>query len=312
VAFYRVPWLINGASHPAVLARMLTRHLARGNEGVLEGDDLKVTALTTPSGNVNVAVGECAIHQRESYPWGGTYYGYNTATIVKPIAPTAGAARSDLVVARVWDPEYPGSSLDPAVDQIIDADVISGVSSSATTVPVTSPAVSAIPLARVTLPANTSAVTEAMITDLRKVANPRRQRDYYTYYPSGTPTDDLGTTSPSWETWPLGIGRTLAVPAWATKVVVILTITGVRSNATIAGLLRLMLGASQVGQNVAYANDTSRQTMIVAGDLTLPSAMRGTSQALTPQGNRNGTGGYIYLDVNSTVAMDVEFFESPV
>ena len=68
-------------------------------------------------------------------------------------------------MARITDPDYPGGGTIPSVpnDGVYAAPyLVSSLSSSRTE----------IPLAKITQPANTAAITNAMITDLREVANP--------------------------------------------------------------------------------------------------------------------------------------------
>src|SRR4051794_40333615 len=95
-----------------------------------------------------------------------------------------------MVVLRVEDPEYEGS-LDPAADQIEYFQIISGVSSTATTIPDSR---TAIPLARIDIPASTSIITSAMITDLRFIANARRDRQLLLQSPTSLSTEISGSS----------------------------------------------------------------------------------------------------------------------
>ncbi len=79
-----------------------------------------------------------------------------------------------MVILRIEDPQYEGTR-NPAVDPIAYFQVISNVSSSATAIP---DGRTGIPLARIDIPASTATITDAMIKDVRKVANPRRERTY--------------------------------------------------------------------------------------------------------------------------------------
>ncbi|MEU2592377.1 hypothetical protein ABZ649_04660 [Streptomyces albidoflavus] len=175
MALIQPPLMVTGGTHPARTMRMMIRDLARGSQGVTEGNDMRVWPLSTPGSGVRISDGSGIVR---GAAWGqGSYTQYNVGDALVPIAPTGAAGRNDLVVLRVEDPEYEGNR-DPAGDDIGYFHVIPGVSATATEPPA---GMTAIPLARVALPANTATVTAAMITDLRKIANPRRERRLHSY-----------------------------------------------------------------------------------------------------------------------------------
>lgn len=134
MALFQAPIMTDGAYHSAQQFRMLVRDLARGSEGITEGDDLKVTALSTPGSQVQISDGSGIIRGRDN-TFQGSYAVCNVGTETMDIAPTGGSPRSDMIVLRVEDPEYGGSSLDPLVDQIEYFQVISNVTSTATVIP---------------------------------------------------------------------------------------------------------------------------------------------------------------------------------
>ncbi|KPC94696.1 hypothetical protein ADL27_13100, partial [Streptomyces sp. NRRL F-6602] len=182
---------------------MMIRDMARDNQGVTTGLDLKVSALATPGAGVQISDGSATITGKVS-PVQGSYNSYNIGTDTVSVAATGSTARSDMLILRVEDPEYEGTR-NPATDPIVFWQVVTNVSSSATTVP---SGYSAIPLARVDIPANTATITNAMITDLRQVTNPRRDR-FMQPYLAQNPAVYLTGTSETWKDWPTAVKWTI-------------------------------------------------------------------------------------------------------
>ena len=310
MSLYRVPILTNGATHPAAQFRMLIKDLSRGAEGITEGDDLKVTQRATPGGGITVADGSCVIKGRDD-AFQGHYAAYNAGAFNVDIASTGGTGRSDMLIVRVEDPEYI-AGLDPAVDQIVYFQVISGVSSSATTIP---DGRTGIPLARIDIPASTATITDAMITDLRSVANPRRTRQMLTHSPaSDSAVLGASTTFSYFSTEP---GVNILVPDWATKARIRVDVSPLRYSVNdFFGNLSATFGSSLTLQSTGLDDNQGtgirKIPAICADTLTVPSAYRGTTQLLRPQANGNsGNLGRINVTTSTTFVYDVEFEESP-
>ncbi|MCZ0983963.1 hypothetical protein O1L60_45195 [Streptomyces diastatochromogenes] len=308
------PLLTNGATHSAQTFRMMIRDLARGSEGVTEGNDLKVTPLTVPAGGVLVGDGSGIVRGRAA-SWQGHYTAYNIGTAVVNIAPTGATARTDMVVLRVLDPEYEGNK-DPATDPVVFFDVVSGVSATATTPPA---GYSAIPLARIALPANTGTVTAAMITDLRRICNPRKDRTLYSVFPSTA--SDLTYSDNKWHNWPSVATWNVAVPSWAVSARVMITIAGLRlTKADVFARMQTVLGtgsAAILGQDTYIDDDqgngTRRNTVVLGDNLAIPVAMRGTTQRLTIQTYMyKAPTGDLRVDGGTSLFADVEFYEGIV
>ncbi|MFF7613514.1 hypothetical protein [Streptomyces lavendulae] len=292
---------------------MMIRDLARGSEGVTEGNDLKVTPLTVPAGGVLVGDGSGVVRGR-AVPWQGHYTAYNIGSEQVPIAPTGGTPRTDLVVMRVLDPEYEGNR-NPAKDKIVFFDVIPAVSATATVPP---PGFSAIPLARINLPANTGTITAAMITDLRRIANPRRERRLSVV--RGFPTSRLQNAT-TWSDWPLQAKATLDVPPWAVRANIISTLSGIRFEGAPFCLWRHKIGSGLYGGEVLMDDDSAEastpgsrgatQSLVLLADtLDLGSELRGTTQDLRIQVSCLELNTF-RLDVNqgTNLVVDVEFVE---
>jgi hypothetical protein len=304
------PILTNGATHPAQQFRMLVRDLASGAEGITQGDDLKVLQRTTPGAGVTVGDGSGVIRGRVN-TFQGHYSACNIGTTDVPISATGGSARSDMVILRIEDPEYEGS-VNPVTGNVAYFQVISGVSSSATTIP---DGRTGIPLARIDIPSSTSTITSGMITDLRKVANPRRERALKIQSPSSLSTDISGTSS-TWTTFSTAAGWPIDIPDWATTAVLSLAVGQIRYNtAAFFGGLRATFGLLATIQAVNLddnASGTRRGTVVLGDTITLPIGYRGSTQTLRFQAaGFAGNAGKVGVDGSTTLIADIEFVEAP-
>ncbi|MDX2658356.1 hypothetical protein PV402_39920 [Streptomyces scabiei] len=312
-----IPIATTGGEHTAQQFRMMIKDLARDQQGVTTGLDLKVTALATPGAGVQVSDGSAVIAGKVSTVQ-GHYSAYNIGSDTVAISATGGTGRSDMLVLRVEDPDYEGTR-DPETDPIVFFEVVSNVSSSATTAP---SGYSAIPLARIDIPASTATITNAMIVDLRKVANPRRERLLETYYASD-PLVEISGTSETWKTHPNLTMKTLAIPAWAKSAKVVFTAAGIRLvDGNVFGGFRFMLGTEEAAQWVniddnqgSPARRIHALTMAETIDLTTTTgaAMRGTNQAFKARmRTRTTNAGKIGVDGATSFIIDVEFQEGAI
>lgn len=312
MSLYQVPILVNGATHSAEQFRAMVQDLARGAEGITQGGDLKVGQLSTPGAGVQVVDGSGLVRGRVS-AFQGTYSVRNQGAATVDIAATGGSARSDMVILRVEDPEYEGT-LDPAVDQVNYFQVISGVSAAATTIP---DGRTGIPLARIDIPASTSTITDAYITDLRVIANPHRQRDIYTQSPTAL-SNVISNNNSSYGNFTTAPGWPIAIPAWASVVKIRLDVGQIRyTSGNVVGAFRATLGGSVVVQAVALDDNqgstgTRRAPVISADTIILPSSYPGTTQTLRAQATGiSGNLGGIAVDTATTLVADIEFLETP-
>lgn len=165
-----VPWAVDAAAHSAQVARTLAYSATSGEPGVVQFGDLAVRATQTPSGQVRVASGAVNIANRYAAAASQMYIGRNVSeTLVDIPASGSSGSKTWYVCATVKDPEYPGTQapsdpLSPEA-QYFFFEVLASI-------PTTRPCE---PLAKVVVPANTGTITQAMITDLRKVSRPKRE-----------------------------------------------------------------------------------------------------------------------------------------
>lgn len=322
MALDNVPWLVaGGAVHSAEVARTLAYVAVGGAEGVADIGDMKVSQISTPTGQVKVAAGAVAITNTYAGQTAQSYIGRNTADTLLAIAPTSGAPRSDMIVARIDDPQYGGTvPADPAAGPYIKFAVVSNVGSTAdanTNLAVSYPYV---PLARIDIPASTSAITNAMVKDLRRIIAPRKDRQLVVVQPGGTQT--LTSASPTYAEFPAQSAQ-VYVPTWATRAIITANIGGLKFTAADGkGAFRAKLGADAFAvttQSTAYDNTGNssasfRSSMPAGGSVAVPASYRGTNQDLSLEGAIiTGTGGArAAVDTGSTIILDIEFVEDPI
>ncbi|CAM5310993.1 hypothetical protein [Streptomyces abikoensis] len=306
----QAPLLTNGATHSAQTFRMMISGLARGGEGIAEGTHLKVTPLPTPGAGVVVGEGAAVVRGKAAL-WQGSYSAYNIGTETVAVAPSGATPRSDLIVLRVTDPEYEGG-LDPAKDKINSFEVIPNVSPTATTPPA---GITGIALARIDLPARTGAITAGMITDVRRVANPRRERTLYTAYPR-TPSE-LRKTDDKYANWPAEARWMMPVPPWAKTAAIVMTIAGLRlEGSDVFGAMQICLGTREGEDTILdddQAPDVRRITAVIADSMLVLPEVRGTTQPLFLQTQLNPRHtGWLQVDEGTSIVCDVEWTEGPV
>lgn len=335
MAMERVPYLVGGGfEHSAEVMRAALAAATSGAEGLVNAGDFKVTPTAVPGTNVAVAPGNALI--RNSYGGGGaqTYAVRAPSQTQLPIQATGSAgARTDLVVARVDDPTYGGGAFDPATFEAARFEVIRGVPASTRTAAELGLSYPAIALARVTLPASTGTVTAGMITDLRALAQPRKERHLYVH--PMTQADgivrivnrrDIGDWWPNPDTI---TGWRIDVPEWAQRVRIIGQAGGVlirRGSANAWGRVWARIGSQYDGTGIDtqetswdLASGTvgnARESWMTGADRAVPAGLRGaTNQMLSMRGrviSSDNDDSLPVLDSLSVVSVDVEFYETAV
>lgn len=313
------PWAIGGgALHDTSLGRTLSYVGSNGEQGVIQPADLKVGAQTTPAASVAVAGGAAILLGNYPNQTSQSYIARNDGPETVAIPATSGSARADLIILRVDDPEYSGTvPTDVVTHPYARFERIGNVAAGATTAGVAYPH---IVLARVNVPASTSAITNAMITDLRKVANPRRKRVIQVTGGPVTP-ETLTVTAAGGETWPDNASWQVEVPAWATRVQAVahwsgLLAPGVAGGANFGADLRVRLGASldiAVGLiDRPSTVDSMRMGTTGGGDTPIPVALRGTTQTVAFRGQlgtASSNAARPQTSANSRFLIDLEFIE---
>jgi hypothetical protein len=317
VTFQTAAYAVDGNQESGNFLRLMLQSASAGGQGIIGPTDLLVTANVTPTSGINIASGACIILGQET-TFQGSYYGYNVGVDASlTIGPTSGSPRSDMIVARAEDPTWSGSPWgNPAAGQIIFPRVITNVSSSATTVPGN---FSAIPLARIDMPASVSVVQSSYIHDLRGVANPLRILQVLTASGPGSPQTWTVSTTP--HAWPGAASWQVPIPSWATTMACTWTIgeavyqTG--GNGTARGFVNPVIGSSVSSPTVTFPQSlismTSttgpwRHTIAGGGTVAIPAGIRGTTQTLQFAQITDGTNtGLLAVDEGSQISVIYEF-----
>jgi len=279
-----------------------------GAAGVIQPNDFKVRALTTPGGAVSIGAGGAIIPTRFINSTSQQSYAVaNDASFNVSIAAAGASGRTTYVILRISDPQYSGQvPTDPETALYCDVVTVASLPSD----------YPYIPLAKIVLPANTATVTNAMITDLRKVAVPRKERLVWSYNLTGADVDPLHSSID--EVWPSIGGFDVDVPEWATYMNVIVTWSQVKVPAgctqygTLYGRLdtgNMVKDTGTVGFRAEAPPSMTRETYVMGGRPSIPEAMRGRSGRFFPRANPNGGTGQLVMDANTSLIVDIEFLE---
>ncbi len=214
-------WSIDGARHRGELLRLLAYAATSGAEGIVSPGDCKVHALSTPGSQVAVDTGGLIIRNRSANVRNQSYVANGRTETRLDVAPTGTAGgRTDLVVVRIEDPQYSPWATPPvgeAADyRYVKPFIIENVPASTRSATELNLGYSAVALSRITIPANTSTITDAYITDLRKLARPRTWIE--SDVQSGATNAQGGAVnlvSTDWTDWPAN-SYTFDVPDWTT------------------------------------------------------------------------------------------------
>jgi hypothetical protein len=327
-----VPWAIGDAAEMSTeVLRTLAYAATAGSEGVLATGDLKITALPAPAGAVRWAPGVAVIRNRSIVNSQQSYVARNpfgTAEITNAIAATgSGAGRSDLIVLRVEDGQYDPWQKYTNPTQIqfgpyVFPRVISGVPNTTTRADQLGLPHSMLALARIDIPANTTAITNQMIADLRQVVVPRRQRRLFRVDMDAS-SGVREATSTSWTNWP-GTAAAFDVPYWAGEMIVRINIDGIAvTGGSFGGAIRSIfslfngpeLGSTKLSPVIELNfDDGNRHSYEIADQIVIPASARGTTQYIYPQAARFvGVGGVGRLRAGdgTSVVYDIEMIETP-
>lgn len=329
-----VPWWTGGeAEHSDETARLLAYVASQGSEGIIGINDLQVRAQVTPNGTIRVLPGACIIRNRAA---SATYQSYaaRLPTTDSPVTvpPTTSAGgRTDLVIARVENPNVPGEPWQQpgnrADGPYIFTRLIQGVPAGTTDVRQVSSRVndSAITLARITQPASNSVVTQAMITSLRQMAMPRTKTRVFGHSIIVAEAETLASTATDGEYWPNVAGTffQVDVPEWATR----LALRAEWSQVLVPAGNGYGNVWARVGGNATNAFDTQRSSWdspgstnnqraswSVADDVAIPASMRGTNISIGFKGkitSISATAARPVLDAASSISLITSFFEAP-
>lgn len=322
--FETAAWSINGARHRGSLLRVANYAGVGGSEGIIgESGGLKVTQNGGGTPQVNIATGAVTFLNRSSGAKSQSYTAMAPLVSSVDIAANGtGATRYDLVIVRAKDPEYAGFTLpggsDPLTYQYVEPLVIQNVPAGtkdwAAYVTSLGTPYSAYALARIAVPPGGSNITTGMITDLRKIAMPRRERRVMVQYPGVL--DTTGATGVREQL--SNLNNAIFCPQWATELKLIVTVAAGRYSGNMNGQLRAEYGYG-AGDSPTFlftqdsgldsSDGTTRSTVVAAGELAIPANYRGKDHNVRISALRTlGTGNF-GINEYSTLVIDAEFVE---
>lgn len=302
-------YAVDGGRVPAQMLRMVAWAATNGANGVVQAEDLKVVPLATPGGAVQIMPGGALLTMR--FPGTSqqqTYAVVNDAATTLTIPATgSGSGRTDYVIVRIDDPNFGGQTPpDPLTALYCEFARVTSV----TNLPYPH-----VVLARIDIPASTGTITAGMITDMRKVAIPRRERMQRFANASGT----QDVTSSTFIDWPTQANIQVEIPSWATKALVRADVLEAlhTGNANTDGEFVLMLGSQPAYTDArrydeVWSGSTARVDEPIAAAFNIPASMRGTTANLRIRARRLNGSGYLRADAYTQVIYDIEFLEEAV
>jgi len=319
MALNPVPWAINGGKATAADARRVAYAATSGATGITASNDFRVVASTPTGASVLVYAGSGVIAQKytSASPTQSYIVSADSGTTVS-VPATAGSARTDYLIIKVVDPEYGGQ----APTDLVNGPYVSFALVSS----ITNLTYPFLPLAKIVQPANNGAITQAMITPLREMANPRRKRDLSTLAMTQAQAETQTVTVASGEYWPNAAAAAwtaMEIPDWATQARVVCTWAQVKvPPGNVTGALWVQLGVvgnadTKSTQSVTYdtpgLTNNSRSTFVLGDMVSIPKTLRGSTQPFRPRArwDAGAAAGRLILDGGSAIIMDIEYLEAP-
>lgn len=329
MTFDNAAWAIDGAQMNSRLARRALYASGSRQAGTVLKNDLKVTALAAPGSGVRISSGVGMVLNDYQTTPNELYVVSNDASVnVTPGPASNPAAKSYIVAIVVGDPDFSQTghpwmlASDPPNGQELTFDYVRPtfimVNAGATTLDVNYPA---LPLARVDIPANTTTITDAMITDLRTLTAPRQNQFAFV---SGDTTWDATTAyipaGAAFANWGSGqYAPTVDVPSWAKRAIVLGHINGVR----IGDMIDNIKGKVRVKLNTVTSPETrfdfpagggSTRTNLMTGGGFNVESLAGTNATLRIEGFQETPAApsnpkKLSLTTGSQIVFDVRFFE---
>lgn len=307
-------WAVAGAAFTPDDARAETFKSTSGARGVTLPGDLKVTALPVPGASVRIAPGGATLPNRYlGASGGGQSYGTRQAASEDLAIPAtgSGAGATRYVIQRITDPQYEGQvPVNPTTHRYDTFAVVDSITN------LTYPFVE---LARIDQPANTATITQAMITDLRKLANPR-ELTVVKPRPTLAAPLTLDAMEADGEPFP-GILEWMDIPEWATHAQISADWISVFYPAgtghgehwvEFGPYLRLnthTYSTARTAWDAATNADPYRVNWRTVDEVPVAAGIRGTNQPFFLKGRVLGGAGYATMGTASGTFLQVRFVE---
>lgn len=325
MTFNNAAWAIDGARLTSALARTEAYNSASGAEGIAEPGDMKVTQLPTPGVGVQIAGGAATILNRYQTTNRNQAYtvinaGVHTITAGE-MPPVSAAAQTFVVGIVVGDPEFSqtGHPFMPSSIPEGEEEEFAYVRPMVLTTAqvggdLNNPSIPFLPLALIMRPANTTTITNAMITDIRQLARPRAKLDMnIVNVTAGSGIVQSGQ-------WSSTVLLYTQVPSWATRVYVTGFVEGLRLTKAGSGNIFFNFydgtasantSATQVTEG-APSGAANRRTYNVSGTFGV-TAMRGkyVTVRLHSSTPTSGDAGFLTTDGATQGMVQVYWAEEP-
>lgn len=303
-------WAVEGGAATPEDARAALYKATGGNRGVSLPGDLLVRALPVPGTSIRINPGGATLPSR--YP-GGAGESYGTLMKVTedlPVPATgSGAGAVRYVIQRVTDPQFEGQPpADPITHRYDSFAIVDSLDN------LEYPFVE---LARIDQPASTATITNAMITDLRRLAQPRS----VSYVKLGAPLPNVDQVGSTGAVWPTGYAPMVYVPEWATHVSIVATLASIgHLNGNTEGILAATVADGEMqfrSSNTNYdldagVNSGQRHTLMVGGYGAINPGLRGINVRLGTEAARTVGPGYLTTRDGSHIVYQVTFTEEIV
>lgn len=305
--------LIDGLTIPMQIVRRGIWAGTNGNYGVVKPTDLKVQAMSTPGAGVVIARGGALILSTYTTASGSETYPFtNDAAYQLAIPATASSGgRTDYIIARIVDWNYNGTQAPTDLTTATGAkfDRVTSLTS------VSDPYVV---LAKITIPASTATITNAMITDLRNLAvQQSKTNSVMNPIVAGDQGLTLNSTATAGEVFPNTSNTAIDIPTWATRAKITAYWTSVRYSAGKNAYGRYWVryanvsGTDLITQQMAFdatgVNNNSATNWILLDEVPIPKTIRGTTQSFFFKARYDSTDKGVSLTALSGVALSVEF-----
>lgn len=330
MTFETAAWAINGPILGSSLARRAVYASGAKQSGIVQSGDLKVTQLGVPGVGVQIAPGVGLVLNGYQATPNEAYVVSNPGvhTMTSGEMPAANvSAKSYLVCIVIGDPDFsqaghpwmPSSGVPDGEEStfIYVRPTIIEVAAGATTAPAGYPA---LVLARIDVPANTTTITDAMITDLRTLSQPRNTSKLYISGNAWAALTRYVTTTAYADWGQAEFAPQIAIPSWATRADIVAQVDGigiVDPSVNITGNVRFLigpLGSAPTSYDLPVGGGAMRYGLSVGGSLDV-SALAGTTQTLKLQAQRvtpaqtASSNQAFRLQSGSSVIFDVRFYE---
>lgn len=328
----RVPWFVQAArDHPPELLRTFAYLATGGNEGVAAPTDLRVQQLDTATGQVRISQGAVAILNRYASARSEMYIARAPGFSYLDVPAQGTGTRVDLIGVTVDDPQYPGvtgpanetAALTWRFARPIRRHNVNSTELAAAQRGQLDLGYPVYWLAYITIPANTSAITNAMITSLRQLAVPL----IHNQVEMNGPTPEVTLTSTTGVVWP-DYQPTIRVPSWAVGASCKATLSSVgQRDGGAQGVFTVVLnGAASGGAPQFRAADImfdldppavggTRHTLVVGGKWADIRALAGLTTTVRLEGRRTNTAvdvGYLVTVAGTQAIFDLTFTAAPV